>query len=248
MTARYHDEPDVILVAAAQRGERDALDALLRRHYPAVVDRCRRVLNNDADANDAAQNALVSVAKAIGRFDGTSSFTTWLYRVATNAALDEVRRRNRRPEPRGVGGPEHEDDAQGRRVSTPLVIDARATEKIESIVDREAINEALANIAPDFRAPLVLRDLCGLDYAEIAEVLQIPPGTVRSRIARGRASLGPHLLRSMTGDGPSSTAASDPPRSSGASGPTPTNVTPEEPPQIGNFSTSRERQRFHDGH
>lgn len=248
MTTRYHDEPDVILVAAAQRGERDALDALLRRHYPAVVDRCRRVLNNDADANDAAQNALVSVAKAIGRFDGTSSFTTWLYRVATNAALDEVRRRNRRPEPRGVGGSEPEDDGHGRRVSTPLVIDARAAERIESIVDREAINEALANIAPDFRGPLVLRDLCGLDYAEIAEVLKIPPGTVRSRIARGRASLGPHLLRSMTVDGPPVDPTVNPSRGPAAPAPGPTNVTPEEPRQIGNFSTTQQRQRFHDGH
>ena len=232
MSPRFHDESDVILVAAAQRGERDALDALLRRHYPAVLERCRRVLNNDADANDAAQNALVSVAKAIGRFDGTSSFTTWLYRVATNAALDEVRRRNRRPEPRMIGAPEPEADTRGRRLRAPLAIDTGAAEKIESIVDREAINEALANIAPDFRAPLVLRDLCGLDYAEIAEVLGIPPGTVRSRIARGRASLGPHLLRSMTANEPFPT----------------TRVAPEDHGDIGNFSATHQRQRFHDGH
>lgn len=233
MSPRFHDESDVILVAAAQRGERDALDALLRRHYPAVLERCRRVLNNDADANDAAQNALVSVAKAIGRFDGTSSFTTWLYRVATNAALDEVRRRNRRPEPRMIGAPEPEDETQGRRFRAPLAIDTGATEKIQSIVDREAIHEALANIAPDFRAPLVLRDLCGLDYAEIADVLGIPPGTVRSRIARGRASLAPHLLRSMTSNEPL---------------PAPTPVALKDHGDIGNFSATHQRQRFHDGH
>ena len=244
MTRGYQNEPDVILVAAAQRGERDALDALLRRHYPAVVERCRRVLNNDADANDAAQNALVSVAKAIGRFDGASSFTTWLYRVATNAALDEVRRRKRRPEPRAVGASESEEDGQGRRVSAPLIIDSRAAEKIESIVDRDAIAEALAHIAPDFRAPLVLRDLCGLDYAEIADVLQIPPGTVRSRIARGRASLGPHLLRSMTDDGP----VSHDPQPPLNRAPLAPKVTQEDPGQVGNFSTSQQRQRFHDGH
>lgn len=221
MAPRYRDEADVILVAAAQRGEREALDALLRRHHPAVVERCRRVLNNEADAHDAAQNALVAVAKGIGRFDGTSSFTTWLYRVATNAALDEVRRRNRRPEPQMVGAETRDRDGDRRPVPPPPV-DTRANEALDSVVDRDAINSALENIAPEFRAALVLRDLCGLDYAEIAEVLGIPPGTVRSRISRGRASLAPHLQRSMFPD------------TTNSGGP-------------GNLSVEHERQRLHDG-
>ena len=224
-TKRYQDEPDVILVAAAQRGERDALEALLRRHYSAVVARCRRVLSNDADASDAAQNALIAIAKGINRFDGTSSFTTWLYRVSTNAALDEVRRRNRRAEPRAVGT-EPDRSPSGSAEQRPRInqlVDAAATARLESVVDREAINAALQMIPLDFRSPLILRDLCGLDYAEIADVLGIPPGTVRSRIARGRASLTPHLQRALADETAAASAAS------------------------GNFSTDTERQRLHDG-
>lgn len=256
---RFRDEPDVVLVAAAQRGEREALDALLRRHYPAVVQRCRRVLNNDADANDAAQNALVGIAKGISRFDGTSSFTTWLYRVATNAALDEVRRRNRRPEPRMFGNDAlgHDDAGSSRTFVAPTAIDPKAAERFESIVDRDAINEALEKIPKEFRAPLVLRDLCGLDYAEIAEVLSIPPGTVRSRIARGRANLAPHLQRSLgEPNDPSSygdRSLVDGQLPTGNLSGTPLEGAPEDSVTadsrgLGNFSSDVERQRFHDGH
>ena len=249
-TRRYRDEPDVILVAAAQRGEKNALDALLRRHYPTVVSRCRRVLNNDADANDAAQNALIAVAKGIGRFDGTSSFTTWLYRVATNAALDEVRRRNRRPEPRlSANDQTPPADSAVRTTVTAMSIDPAAEARIESVADRDAIHAALEHIPPEFRAPLVLRDLCGLDYAEIAEVLAIPPGTVRSRIARGRAALAPHLRTALADH-----AATDQPRSATTGEAKSLDVTTfmcvveRQEPSVGNFFPDGRRQRFHDGH
>jgi RNA polymerase sigma-70 factor (ECF subfamily) len=115
------------------------------------------------------------VVRGLPRFDGRAAFGTWAYRIATNACLDELRRRRRRPEP---GLPEVE---QAPPAGAPGV-DA-------SVTDRLTADAALASLPPEFRAAVVLRDLCGLDYAEIAEVLQVPPGTVRSRIARGRAAL-----------------------------------------------------------
>ena len=191
---RAQREDDVRLVAAAQRGERHAMDTLLRKHYGYVSAITRRVTNNEADAADAAQNALIAVAKGINKFDGTSSFTTWLHRVATNAALDELRRRKRRPEPVSVGAePQDSEGAQERAVRNRL---AAIDINLDRIDDRTGIDGALAQIPFDFRAPVILRDLCGLDYAEIADVLGIPAGTVRSRIARGRAALAP-LLRPM---------------------------------------------------
>src|SRR5690348_8848170 len=82
-------EDDAELVARASRGDRDALDTLLDRHVDRVHTICSRILGNREDALDATQEALLAIARGIDRFDGRSSFTTWLYRVTTNAALDE---------------------------------------------------------------------------------------------------------------------------------------------------------------
>ncbi len=145
---------------------------------------CRRLAGNEADALDATQDALIAIARGIRRFDGRSAFSTWAYRVATNACLDELRRRQRRPTP---GLPD--DLGLGDRSD----VGAAPSAGIEVLPDRLAIDAALGELAEEFRAPVVLRDLCDLDYAEIAEALGIPPGTVRSRIARGRAQLARRL-------------------------------------------------------
>ena len=187
---RYRDEPDVVLVAASQRGEREALDALLRRHHDRIAGVCRRVTGNAADAADATQEALMAIARGIGRFDGTSSFSTWAYRVATNASLDELRRRGRRPMPTD------DDGLHAAAVHRPLTSGSSPTVGPADVDARVDIDRALAILPPEWRAALVLRDLCGLDYAEIAEVLNIPGGTVRSRIARARAALAPTLAPS----------------------------------------------------
>jgi len=142
---------------------------------------CRRLAGNEADALDATQEALIAIARGIRRFDGRAAFTTWTYRVATNACLDELRRRRRRAVP---GLPD--DLGQGEIATTAAVA-------IDVVPERLAIDAALAELPDEFRAAVVLRDLCDLDYAEIAEVLAIPPGTVRSRIARGRAQLARRL-------------------------------------------------------
>lgn len=141
---------------------------------------CRRLAGNEADALDATQEALIAIARGIRRFDGRAAFSTWAYRVATNASLDELRRRRRRPV--------LVDDLDDGAVSGSEVAQARSA-GIDGLPDRLAIDAALARLPLEFRAPVVLRDLCDLDYAEIADVLDIPPGTVRSRIARGRAQL-----------------------------------------------------------
>jgi len=163
------------LIAAAQAGDASALDALLRLHYDRVYAICRRMTGNDHDALDATQDALIALTRGLPRYDGRAAFSTWAYRVATNACLDELRRRRRRPVP-----------------DSDMMIDAAPASGIpldQTITDRMVIDDALATLAPDFRAPVVLRDVLGLDYAEIAEVLEIPAGTVRSRIARGRKAL-----------------------------------------------------------
>jgi RNA polymerase sigma-70 factor (ECF subfamily) len=162
-------------VAAARSGDRAALEELLSRHHDRVAALCRRMCG-PSDAPDATQEALLAVVRGLPRFDGHAAFTTWLYRVTTNACLDELRRRRRRPRP----GLEEEQPVRG-----PIA----APDPAGTVAARVDVDAGLARLAPEFRAAVVLRDLCGLDYAEIAGVLRIPPGTVRSRIARGRGQL-----------------------------------------------------------
>jgi len=168
---------DAELITAAMAGDRAAMDALLRSHHDRVYAVCRRITGNDADAADATQEALIAIVRSLGRFDGRSAFSTWVYRIATNASLDELRRRKRRPmvivdDPVSHELPDHDSG-----------------DRIDGFGDRMAIDTALRLVPEDFRVPLVMRDVCDLDYAEIAETLDIPVGTVKSRIARGRGAL-----------------------------------------------------------
>ncbi len=151
----------------------------MRRHHGYIHTICRRLAGNDVDAADATQEALIAIVRGLGHFDGRARFTTWAYRVAANAAIDELRRRGRRPEP-------VEDAVLTERASGDRPIDAAVAERLE-------VDEALARIPEVYREAVVLRDLAGLDYAEIAATLQLAPGTVRSRIARGRAALADQL-------------------------------------------------------
>jgi RNA polymerase sigma-70 factor, ECF subfamily len=174
---------DGTLVAAAQSGDRAALDVLLRRHYDRVHSVCRRIVGSSRDADDAAQEAMIAIVRGLPRFDGRAAFSTWTYRIATNAALDELRRRNRRPTPH-VG----DDDGEG-----PDVVDPDSHRYIDGIADRLTVDRALDELPDDFRVAVILRDLCDLDYAEIATTVGVPVGTVKSRIARGRSLLAARL-------------------------------------------------------
>jgi RNA polymerase sigma-70 factor (ECF subfamily) len=171
------------LVAAAQGGDRFALDQLLRRHYERIHAVCRRVAGSTRDADDACQEALIKIVRNLPRFDGRSSFGTWAYRIATNASLDELRKRQRRPSLHAV-------DEEHR----PELVDVQAGSYAEQYPDRLLLDDALDRLPEDLRVAVVLRDVADLDYAEIAETLDVPIGTVKSRISRGRAALA-SLLR-----------------------------------------------------
>jgi RNA polymerase sigma-70 factor (ECF subfamily) len=173
-----HDD-DQQLVAAAQADDARALDALLRRHYDQVHAVCRRITASAGDADDAAQEAMIGIVRGLPRFDRRSRLSTWIYRIATNAALDELRRRKRRPALALVG-------EEGEPIEPA---DPRAERTVEAAVDRMTIDAALDALGEEFRTAVVLRDVADLDYAEIAEVLGVPVGTVKSRIARGRSQL-----------------------------------------------------------
>lgn len=177
---------DLQLIEAARAGDRFALDQLLRRHYDRIHAVTRRIAGSSRDADDATQEALIKIVRNLPKFDGRSSFGTWAYRIATNAALDELRKRKRRPALALV-----RDDESGEISLEP--VDELAGRSVEAIADRLAIDEAFDELPDDFRAAVILRDVGDLDYAEIAEVLDIAVGTVKSRIARGRRMLADQL-------------------------------------------------------
>jgi len=180
----FPDADDASLVHAAREGDRDALDQLLRRHHGRIHAVCRRIAGGTRDADDATQETLIKIVRSLDRFDGRSSFSTWAYRIATNTALDELRRRSRRPALHLV-----DDDHDG----APEPVDTRASGRIDAVTDRMALDEAIGELPEDYRVAVVLRDVADLDYDEIAEVLAIPVGTVKSRIARGRGRLADRL-------------------------------------------------------
>jgi RNA polymerase sigma-70 factor (ECF subfamily) len=189
-------DDQVTLVARAVEGDRTAMDQLLRQHYDRMFAVSRRILGNDSDAADATQEAMISVVRSLAKFDGRSSFGTWAYRITTNACLDELRRRRRRPtlaDRDSDRDPSHDHD--------PHTADPAAEQPIDAVAERMSIDAALGGLPEEFRVPIVLRDVADLDYAEIAHTLGIPVGTVKSRIARGRGALAV-ALRSGNREGP----------------------------------------------
>lgn len=166
------------LVERAQEGDSAALEELLRRQHPRLHAVCTRILGRRADADDATQNALIAIVRGLPSFDGRSAFSTWAYRIATNAALDELRRRRRRPQPRLTESDDRSDP-----------VDRHSDDAMRALENREVVERALAALPDEFRVAVVLRDVADLDYESIAAVLDVPIGTVRSRIARGRALL-----------------------------------------------------------
>jgi len=143
-------------------------------------------------AADASQNALIRIVRGLETFERRSKVSTWVYRIAMNSALDELRARARRP----------------RLLTVDESIEERAVAPDGSTEDRMLIEPALAALPEEFRVVVVLRDLADLEYDDIADILEIPIGTVRSRLARGRRRLADILADADTGIGGNSSMRS----------------------------------------
>lgn len=185
-------DPDQALVAAAVAGDRDAFGALVRRHQTRIVNYAMAIVRDPAEAEDVAQETFIRAYRSLARFRGDSSFKTWLYTVATNAARTGLERRGRRS--RVEDG--SLDDEAGPLPAAD--VPAGGADAETALVRREAIDRALAALPPDLRVAVVLRDVEGLDYKEIAAATGAPIGTVESRIFRARRRLRP-LLQPLMG-------------------------------------------------
>jgi RNA polymerase sigma-70 factor (ECF subfamily) len=179
------ESEDARLIARCRAGDRQAQEALVQRYQQCVYRLACNLLDNPEDALDACQDALVAILRSLPRFRGESSLQTWVYRVAVNTCI--MKRRS-------------------LRARTRLIVDlpAHAAESAQQTPDpgfaalrreiQAAVREHLRRLPPEFRAVVVLRELDGMSYQQIAETLQMPLGTVQSRLNRGRRLLRDYFL------------------------------------------------------
>ncbi|MFC6021917.1 RNA polymerase sigma factor [Plantactinospora solaniradicis] len=171
------------LARAAADGDRAALDRLLVAIRPDVLRMSARFLPNREDAEEACQDTLLAVARGITRFDGRATFRTWLHRIAANRSRSTYQALRRRFEAEGRGGP------------MPDAPDPRRTSVVAGT--RLDLLDALEAIGPEFAEPVALRDILGLPYREISLLLELPEGTVKSRIHQARRRLRDRLTDSL---------------------------------------------------
>lgn len=192
------EDPDDELVRAAVAGDPNAIERLLRNDYSRLYTLCRRICSSREQAEDATQNTLIAIVRGLPAFDGRSRFSTWSHRIASNAAIDELRRARRRrvdalehdPSSRHPTAAVHlEDPETGSRAIGRTGPEPGPESLVVGAETRRRLSAALDRLDERYRVPMVLRDVAQFDYAEIAELLDLPPGTVRSRISRGRSAL-----------------------------------------------------------
>jgi RNA polymerase sigma-70 factor (ECF subfamily) len=179
------DVGDLTLVQRAQRGERGAFDLLVRKYQHKVLKLVGRFIANPAEAEDVAQDAFIKAYRALGSFRGDSAFYTWIYRIAINTAKNALVSNKRRPIDFNLDlqDPEqYERQARLKELATPERL--LLTDEI-----RRTVQQAMRDLPADLRTAIMLRELDGLSYEEIAEAMECPVGTVRSRIFRAREAI-----------------------------------------------------------
>lgn len=177
------DRGDDALVALARAGDLEALEQLFNRYRNQVFSLAYRMTGNPCDAEDLCQEIFLQVMRKVGSFEGRSSFSTWLYRVSMNRSRDYLRRKKRSPELLTQDGDPtepYEPQADGSGGLESMAISSEA---------QRLVQDALLELPVSLRAPLVLHELEGLQYHEVASLLRLPVGTVKSRIFRARIKL-----------------------------------------------------------
>jgi RNA polymerase sigma-70 factor (ECF subfamily) len=174
------------LIQSAQNGDLDSFNTLILHYQDAVFHTALRILGDEDPAEDAAQEAFISAFRSLSTFRG-GSFKAWLMRTVTNACYDELRRQKRRPttplEPETQDGDEMDSP---RWLADPNMTPAERSEADEL---EHAVQHCLDALPTDFRTVVVLADIQGMDYSEVASAARVPLGTIKSRLARARLRL-----------------------------------------------------------
>ena len=190
MELRAADE--AVLVDSARTGDMNAFSRLVAQYQDRVLNTCWRISGRPDDAEDLAQETFLKALESIGTFRRQSGFYTWLFRIAVNVSISHRRRKGRMPRLSLYSG-----DGQGDLADT-LAAGTRAPEPSARMSARETqrlVQDGLDSLDEDQRAIIVLRDIEGFDYHQIAEIIEVPEGTVKSRLHRARMELKERLRR-----------------------------------------------------
>jgi RNA polymerase sigma-70 factor (ECF subfamily) len=186
---------DQQLVERVQRGDKSAFDLLVLKYQHKIMSLISRYVQDSDEVQDVAQEAFIKAYRALPRFRGDSAFYTWLYRIAINTAKNHLVSRSRRPPSRDVDL----EDAQYMEAGDALRDQETPESSLFGDELREVVNGALKKLPDDLRAAVTLREFDGLSYEEIAEVMECPVGTVRSRIFRARDAIDRSVKEHMEG-------------------------------------------------
>lgn len=175
------------LIEKSRNGDIKAFEQLICGYRRKILNFTYRILGNPEDAEDITQEIFVKAFRAISGFDGKSSFSTWLYTIASNAAMDELRKRKRRKTDKTVSLYGENDDGE---YELPIADEGDGPyEKAKKKELQRVLSEAIDKLSEEYKTVIVLRDLQGLSYEEIAKIVCVSQGTVKSRISRGRLLL-----------------------------------------------------------
>lgn len=187
-------DTDEQLVARVQQGDKRAFDLLVLKYQHKIIAIISRFVRDSAEVHDVAQEAFIKAYRALGNFRGDSAFYTWIYRIAVNTAKNHLVSRGRRPPATDVDV----DDAEFLSGADGLRDITSPEHELMKDQLEEVVYKAIQSLPEDLRTALTLREMEGMSYEEIAEVMDCPVGTVRSRIFRAREAVDRHIAPLMS--------------------------------------------------
>ncbi|NLM44449.1 MAG: sigma-70 family RNA polymerase sigma factor [Clostridiales bacterium] len=177
------EEQEKLLVYRSKKGDIDAFEELIYNYEKKAYNIAYRIMGNEEDAKDMAQEAFIKIYKSIGNFRGDSTFSTWLYRIVTNVCLDELRKRKKN----NTVPLEMSIESEKGTAIVELSAEKETPEDIyEQVEKKQLIQSAISSLSEDYKTVIILRDVQGFSYEEIATMLNCSLGTIKSRINRAR--------------------------------------------------------------
>lgn len=186
------DKRELNIIARAKEGDITAFEALITTYEKKIYGICLRMMGNEQDAYDAAQEVCVKIWRQIGSFEGNAKFSTWVYRIATNQCLDHLRKRKNKDEISLFQTNTHTDEEWMIDVpSTDMTTEEQMDQKALGAVIQQGLDE----LKVEYKEMIVLRDVMGNSYEEISQILDVSVGTVKSRLSRARNALKKILMQ-----------------------------------------------------
>lgn len=182
-------DPDAKVLAACRKGDVDAFEILVKKYQNQMFQTAFRITNNKEDARDAVQDAFVSAFKSIKKFEGSSVFKTWMTKIVVNMSKNQVRKRMSKLNRNTVSIDDYKETDEGEIRPDIAVDNVTAHQEMERKQINAQVQWCISRIDLGFREVLVLKDIQGFAYAEIASILKIPVGTVKSKLFRARDGL-----------------------------------------------------------